>query len=354
MSVAPLALDDPAARDPAVVGVKAAGLAAAAVAGLPVLPGWVLPVEASAAAIAAGARALARGEPSSAYLAAMETVVPAGLDAPIPLRPSGPEPGEEPRPIDELWVVRSSTERDGDGRWAGTFTSYLGIEAGDLPTAVRGCWASAFSGDALGRCDEAGVDVDTLRVGVLVQPFLRLDFGGTARVRADGAIDVALAPGGPAGVVGGRPGGRDLTVGADGRIVGEPGEGTMAETASSAARLARRAADTVAASAIEWGAVGDDLYLLQISQARRHEAPSSEQPPPRLAAPRVPVPAGAERVARLVTAFAGPLAEELVDPVGARHPRGRAPGGDPRSPEQHGRTHVGDRRGPSAGRRRDR
>ena len=193
MSAVPLSLDDPAARDPAVVGVKAAGLAAAANAGLPVLPGWILPLEASTAAIAAGARALETAGRPSAYLAAMEAAVPS------PLPSSGAMDGER-----GSLVVRSSTALDDDGRWSGAFASYLGIEPGDLPTAVRGCWASAFSGDALGRCAEAGVDVDTLRVAVLVQPFLRLDAGGTARFRDDGMVDVSVAPGGPSGVVAGR------------------------------------------------------------------------------------------------------------------------------------------------------
>ena len=139
------------------------------------------------------------------------------------------------------FVVRSSTALDDDGRWSGAFASYLGIEPGDLPTAVRGCWASAFSVDALGRCAEAGVDVATLRVAVLVQPFLRLDAGGTARVRDDGRVDVAFAPGGPSGVVAGRRGGRDVSVGADG-IVGETESGIPAATVSAAAGLALRAA----------------------------------------------------------------------------------------------------------------
>ncbi len=165
------------------------GLAAAVNAGLPVLPGWVLPLEASAAAIVAGARALETAGPPRAYLAAMETVVPAGLDeALVSLRRprtrsgEGTEPGGEP-PDDERLVVRSRPILDDDGRWSGAFASYLGIEEGDLPTAVRGCWASAFSSDALGRCGEAGVDVDTVRIGVLVQPFVTFDAGGTARIR---------------------------------------------------------------------------------------------------------------------------------------------------------------------------
>ena len=301
MPAVPQALDDPAARDPAVVGVKAAGLAAAADAGLPVLPGWILPLEASTAAIAAGARALETAGRPSAYLAAMEAAVPSQLP------PSGVTDGGRG------FVVRSSTALDDDGRWSGAFASYLGIESGDLPTAVRGCWASAFSGDALVRCAEAGVDVDSLRVAVLVQPFLRLDAGGTARVRDDGRVDVSVAPGGPSGVVAGRRGGCDVSVGADGRIVGETETGIPAATVSAAAGLVRRAAGSVAATTIEWGAVDDEIYLLQIGPAGPAEAPPAD-PQPRIRARFAPVPAGAERVARLVTAFPGPLGDELVLP----------------------------------------
>ncbi len=301
MSAVPQALGDPAARDPAVVGWKAAGRAAAADAGLPVLPGWILPLEASSTAIAAGARALETAGRPSAYLAAMEAAVLS------PLPSSGAMDGEQ-----VSFVVRSSTALDDDGHWSGAFASYLGIESGDLPTAIRGCWASAFSGDALGRCAEAGVEVDTLRIAVLVQPFLRLDAGGTARVRADGMVDVAVAPGGPSGVVAGRHDGRDVRVEADGRIVGGAESLIPAATVSAAAGLARRAADSVAATAIEWGAVGEEIYLLQTGPTRRSRAPLSDGRP-RIRARRA-VPADAERLVRLVTAFPGPLGDELVLP----------------------------------------
>jgi phosphohistidine swiveling domain-containing protein len=305
VTAAPLALDDPAACDPEVAGVKAAGLAAAAIAGLPVLPGWVLPREASAAAIAEGARALERSGPPGAYLAAMDAAVPADVGEP-PL-PEGTVDGEQGR-----FVVRSSTGRDDDGRWSGAFASYLGVDAVDLPTAIRGCWASAFSGDVLGRCRETGADVAALRVGVLVQPFLRLDAGGTARVRPDGGVDVAAAGGGPSGVVGGRRGGRDVTVAADGRIDGEPGSPVMAATVSAAAALARRTAAAIASTRIEWGAVGENVYVLQLGPA--HVQETSSWVAPRAPAPVTPVPPDAERIARLVTAFPGPLADELVVP----------------------------------------
>jgi phosphohistidine swiveling domain-containing protein len=303
MSAVPLALDDPAARDPAVVGGKAAGLAAAADAGLPVLPGWIVPLETSAAAIAAGAHALERSGPPGAYLAAMDTAVPTLMREP----PSwSGTVGGEPGPF----VVRSSTRRDDDGRWSGAFASYLDVDAEELPTAIRGCWASAFTGDVLGRCRETGADVATLRIGVLIQPFLRFDAGGTARVRPDGGVDVAAAEGGPAGVVGGRRG-RAVTVAADGRIDCEPGSPAMASTVTAAAALARRAAASAAATHIEWGAMGRDVYLLQLGPAPVQETSSGEAPPA-----ATPIPAGpdAERVARLVTTFSGPLADELVVP----------------------------------------
>ena len=314
MSAVPIALDDPAALDPAVVGVKAARLAAAADAGLPVLPGSVFPLEASAAAIAGGARVLERSGPPGAYLAVMGAEVPEGFA----VAPSGDRSSVD-RASGERWVARSSTIYDDDGRWSGTFGSYLDIEAGDVPTAVRGCWASAFSRDALGRCAETAIDVETLRIGVLVQPFLSFDAGGTARIRPDGGIDVAVAPGGPTGVVGGRSGGRDVRVEADGTIADEQELGGIAATVVAVAGLARRAAASIGATVIEWGAVGGDISLLQVGPAGRPEARSVE-PRTRLSGAGAPIPAEAERLARLVTAFPGPLADVLVLPwaLGAR------------------------------------
>jgi phosphohistidine swiveling domain-containing protein len=342
MALAPIALTDPAARDPSVGGVKAAGLAAAAEAGLPVLAGRILPLEASEAAIAAGAEALERSGAPAAYLAVMESPVPPDLDRAL-LPPVG---GGEDR-----YVVRSTTGRDDDGRWSGAFASYLGIEAGDLPTAVRGCWASAFSSDVLGRCSEAGVDVRTLRVGVLVQPSLGLDRGGTARVRGDGTVVVAMARGGSAGVVGGRRGGVDLTVGPDAGTAEDLGDDEALATAVAA--LARRAAETVAADVIEWGSVGDEVFLLQVGPAAPEETARPEviRPwgPATSTVGSIPVgsiPDGAERLARLVTAFAGPLADELVIPwaLGATEVPVTAaiPVDDPRSALRAARAVSGD------------
>jgi phosphohistidine swiveling domain-containing protein len=298
--VAPLALTDRAAQDPAVSGVKAARLAAAAYAGLPVLVGRVLPSVASSDAFARAVEALEVGSASSAYLAAMEADVPADL-------------GEElvPRPAPENLVVRSSTLLDDDGRWSGAFTSYLGVSASDLATAVRGCWASAFSTDALARCRETGIEVGSLRIAVLVQPFLAFDAGGTARVRPDGTVLVTTASAGPAGVVGGRAG-LDVVVGADRRVVEEFDDADIGvATVEAVAALARRATEAVTAGVIEWGAIGKELSLLQIGPAT--PAMAAVARPTRATTP-VPLAADAERLARLVTAFPGPLGDELVLP----------------------------------------
>jgi phosphohistidine swiveling domain-containing protein len=303
--VAPIALADKAAQDPAVTGVKAARLAAAAGAGLPVLAGRVLPVEGSAEAIARGVEELEVGSGApAAYLAAMESMVPADLPEDIAPRSAS---------VDQLLVVRSSTLLDDDGRWSGTFTSYTEVGSRDLATAVRGCWASAFSIDALERCRETGIEAGSLRIGVLVQPFLSFDAGGTSRVRRDGTVIVTAAQGGPGGVVGGRGGGPDVVVGADGRVVDgldDPAVGTALVEA--AAALARRADEAVAACVIEWGAIGDELYLLQIGPTPPEAAAVAGLPRPT----RTPVsiPAGAERLAWLVTAFPGPLGDQLVFP----------------------------------------
>jgi phosphohistidine swiveling domain-containing protein len=303
--VAPVALADRTARDPALAGVKAARLAAAAGAGLPVLPGWVIPLDASSDAVARGVKALEVGSGApAAYLAAMESTVP-------------PDLAEELAPRatleDQLLVVRSSTLLDDDGRWSGAFTSYLGVGASDLTTAVRGCWASAFSTDALARCRETGIEVGSLRIGVLVQPFLAFEAGGTARVLEDGTAIVTAARGGPAGVVGGRGGGPDVVVGADGRVLDASDVASIgAGTVEAAAALALLAGEAVGARMIEWGAIGDELFLLQIGPAPPDAA--AFQQPSHAATMPVRMPADAERLARLVTAFPGPVGEDLVFP----------------------------------------
>ncbi|HEX5936190.1 MAG TPA: PEP/pyruvate-binding domain-containing protein [Actinomycetota bacterium] len=280
-----VALADPSARDPAVVGAKAAGLAAAAAAGLPVLPGWVLPLAASADAIAAGRDRLAGAGRHAAYLAAVEHVHAVAAWR----RSSGSV------------VVRSSTPLDDDGRWAGAFASYLDVESGDVSTAVGGCWASVFAPGALERARETGIDPGSVRVAVLVQPFLRFDAGGTARVRPDGAVAVVAGTGSPAGIVEGRSRGAETVVPADGVVADR--------TAAAVAALARRAAGALGARSIEWGTLGGELSLLQVGPSTV-QATTATTPLPAT----THVPPAAARLANLAARFPGPLGDELVLP----------------------------------------
>ena len=297
----PLALRNPATRDPAAVGAKAALLAIAADEGLPVLPGLVLPADASAPAIAAGADALSsRGRPP-AYIAA-SSVEPAStaLDALAA--------------VGERLVVRSSTPFDVDGRWSGAFASYLDVGSNDLASAVRGCWSSAFTRDALERCEAMETDPTSLRVGVLVQPWVAFTFGGTAHV--DGERDevrVSVARGSAHCVVAGRAA-STVTVAADGSISGDADVPLVG--VAQAAALARDALRATGVGAIEWGATGERLVLLQVGPA----AAESHSRRTATVVPAVPFPADAARVAEIVARFRGALADDLVLPwaLGAR------------------------------------
>lgn len=289
-----IALDESAALDPGLVGAKAAGLARAVAAGLPVLPGAVLPVAASTRAVSAGADALRRSGPPAAYLEATAAGAHAdGLRAP---EAAGVGP----------WVVRSSTPLDDDGRWSGAFASYLDVSVDDLVTAVRGCWSSAVGRDAVARCDAIGLDVGSIRVGVVVQPFVRCRAGGTARVESDGGATVIAAAGGPAGVVSSGLG-DELVVDAAGRWRGSVPRAVRREDVEGAAALARSTAASTGSSSIEWGALGDEVMLFQLGPER------AAHPTGPRAAP-ADIPEEAERIARLVSAFPGPLGIELVLP----------------------------------------
>jgi phosphohistidine swiveling domain-containing protein len=295
----PLPLRHPARAS--CVGAKASLLATAAAKGLPVLDGMVLPADASAPAIAAGADALARRGRPQAYLAASSVdVASTELDV---LASMG-----------ERLVVRSSTALDLDGRWSGAFASYLDVEPGNLASAVRGCWSSVFTRDALERCEATGIDPSSLRVGVLVQPWLAFEFGGTARVDRDrDEVRVTVARSGPHRVVAGDDASA-FVVPADRHVDGDtdvpPG------VALAAAALARDALEATGVGAIEWGATGERIVLLQVGP----DVARSRRGRPAAVAPATWLPADAAGVAAIVARFRGALADELVLPwaLGAR------------------------------------
>lgn len=214
-----------------ITGAKAARLAAARAAGFPVLPGWVLPAAESHPAIRAGAAAVRGGRPAAARRAA--------LGCP-------PDPalaGELRAAVHSLGgqvIVRSSSPLEHDPRWAGAFTSVAEVGPGDVVTAVRSCWAAAFAVDPLARLDACGLPLDALELGLLIQPELRPDAGGTARVipaghtARPGGSATATSPGGPGGT---HPGPVDVIV--DG-VAGHPAAllAGWAEGSSAQVRLA--------------------------------------------------------------------------------------------------------------------
>ncbi|WP_435130910.1 PEP/pyruvate-binding domain-containing protein [Actinacidiphila sp. bgisy144] len=156
MAVAPL--DTAAAADPSVAGAKAANLARAAAAGLPVLPGFVLVAADRAPDAPAGA---------GAVRAAWEQL--AGGTA-------GPAPQEAREPA--ALVVRSSSAHEDteDSSMAGRFDSVLDVRGWDAFTrAVRQVLDSALR---VAPADGAEAGHPLYGMAVLVQPMLQAAAGG--------------------------------------------------------------------------------------------------------------------------------------------------------------------------------
>src|SRR4029077_19696653 len=154
--------------DPSAVGAKAARLSDAKLAGLPVLPGWVLPPPAAVTAIRLD---LAEPRPGE-HIAASRAAEALHVDA-ATLRDLALVAHRSFRTS----VLRSSTPVDDDGRWAGAFATYHDVDRSMWPLAVRGCWASAFSSDVRARRRHLGAE--HVMVGVLIQPWAAVAVGGT-------------------------------------------------------------------------------------------------------------------------------------------------------------------------------
>ncbi|MFJ8080452.1 PEP/pyruvate-binding domain-containing protein [Streptomyces sp. NPDC096205] len=198
-------LERPAAADPGLTGSKAANLARAARAGLPVLPGFVIP----------------SGVPD---------------DSPA-LREAWRELSEDgTRPL----VVRSSSSQEdtGESSQAGRFDSVLDVRGpDDFRTAVRAVRASAQLPDGT-----------TAPMAVLVQPMLTARVGGVmfgadpVAGRTDRLL-VSVVSGGPDTLVSGVRAGTDHWLSPRGRLlrVDPPGEGGAVLGRAELIRLARLA-----------------------------------------------------------------------------------------------------------------
>lgn len=286
--------------DPARTGDKAARLATALQRGLPVLAGVVVPVGVSAGLLESAARDIAGCGVHGARLAVMESAAPDLTELSARVRMLG----------DDL-VVRSSSPLEAAPEYAGAFTSYLGVAASEVATAVRGVWASALTDTTLsGGRELTTTDGGGPRMAVLVQPQIHPSFSGTARVGDDQVVTVVAVKGSPAPLLAGWSRGETAEVGASGvsgpAAVAMAGEQLIKEVAGLACRVRQVIGDDL----IEWAATELGLVLLQAKRAA--------SPPPRPASTshvELPVLAAAAGVARLVHGFAGTLGDELVLPV---------------------------------------
>jgi phosphohistidine swiveling domain-containing protein len=264
-----------------------------------------VPAERSANALLAGARQLEAGGPGAARLAVMEALLDPVLSAELRSHAAS---------LGKSLVVRSSSELEAAGRWAGAFTSYVGISPDQIEVAVRGCWASVYSRDVLERCEHEGIDPRKIRLAALVQPAIEFDAGGAARVARDGTVHVTATRGSPAQLMTGWVAGEEIVVDSRDSV---PESGTRvvgAEGLVAVATLARNVHKLLDDDLIEWGwtpALG--ALLLQSKRAGEIEmhAPAPQMP----AASRDSADAiAAIKLARLVRRFSGWLAEEAVLP----------------------------------------
>ena len=255
-------LDDPTALDVSIVGTKAANLARARAAGLPVLGGFVIPVEV--------ADAVRR---STALSAAV-------MDAYGALCDGGRR----------TVVVRSSSpsEDTGTSSQAGRFTSVVDVRGGDAFTAAVAAVVASGGGEPM---------------AVLVQPHLDPAVAGVAfgldpvSGRGD-RLTVAAVRGGPQALVGGAVAGDRYELGRRGRLHGAHHvDGATELTYRHRRRLAGMAARASAVFGgpqdIEWAIT--DAGALVLLQSR---------PVTTTAAPAIGPPYGA-----------GPLAETFPAPL---------------------------------------
>ena len=155
-------------EDAALVGNKATTLATLRRAGFPVPDGVVLTTEALEHALTAAG--LADGAPQ-AEVEAMP--LPTGLEEALAaaVRRLG---------SDRLAVRSSGVEEDlPDASYAGQYETVLNVPAEELGTAVRRCWASAFS-DRVNAYRRARGSARQAGMAVLIQPMVQADAAGVA------------------------------------------------------------------------------------------------------------------------------------------------------------------------------
>ncbi len=252
-----LSLEDTAALEPRTAGAKAAWLARALQAGLPVLEGVVVTSEHSDPFLKEGAAQLAGHGSGRARMAITAKQLPPGLTADLSAAAAG---------LAAPLVVRSSSALEGSGVWSGAFTSYLDIAHSELAKAVVGCYASAFTQATVDRFAAAGSSPARAAIAVLIQPALSPDFGGTARIQGDDVVVIGVK-GSPVPLVQGWDPGVQAIVSGAGVVRGSAAIDTLGEAViGDVAETMRRAQDLVGANTCEWAVQGDDTWLLQVQR----------------------------------------------------------------------------------------
>ena len=291
-------LDDERAEDPGQTGAKAAWLARGRRAGLPVLPGVVVPTGASRDAMTRGLEVMAVRGSGGARLSISQEPLPDDLTAAV-VQAAGT--------LGDPLVVRSSSVLEGGGEWSGAFTSYLDIHPHETPVAVRGCWASAFTVHTLERYEAVGIEPGSAPMAVLIQPALDPEFGGVARL-TDGEVTVIGVAGSPAPLVQGWDPGSHALVSSSGAVRGDAALVLMGmELIESVAETLRAADEALGANSCEWASIDGKVTLLQLMRSEERPAVTLEVPEA-LFRPEI------DGLARLVRRFPGPLGEELVLP----------------------------------------
>ncbi|HSK07827.1 MAG TPA: PEP/pyruvate-binding domain-containing protein, partial [Acidimicrobiia bacterium] len=286
-------LDTEAGLDPGQVGAKAAWLALGRRAGLPVLPGLVVGAPASRHHMEVGTAVLAARGSGAARLAVMSEPV-AGADRLV----------ESASALGDHLVVRSSTPLEASAEWSGAFASYLDIRPTELPKAVAGCWASAFTVASLERLRAAEIEPGSFPMAVLVQRELDPVAGGTAVIEDDGTVVVHGIKGSPApllqGWVGGSRASRGETWYGE-ELIGLIGEDMLDQIGEQIIE----AQTSLGVTRCEW-ALEEGIWLLQMGTRGQAQIPTP--PPVEVADP------GLVAIARAAAKAPGRLGEELVLP----------------------------------------
>jgi hypothetical protein len=306
-----LDLDDPRCSNPRVAGAKASWLARGRHQGLSVLPGVVLTADVSVPALQHGAETLSVRGSGGARLEVGQFPVGSTLLARATQAAAGFGPA---------LAVRSSSVLESAGEWSGAFASYVDVGPAEIGKAIAGCWASAFTVSTLERFEAVGLKPAAAPMAVLIQPLIRPEYGGVARLDQNGDVEVTGLNGSPAPLVQGWETGARVVVAPGGEIVTSDDAISYLgfDLVTEVTRQLLAAQRLTGANTCEWGSADGRLYLLQLTRhaitSRRAAAPD-RGPHPSAGSGLVdshPIDSRLIDLGRLARRYPGPLGEALV------------------------------------------